>query len=198
MIDYNSVNYKETSYKKSLRPSHYSKNSNLPYYKEIYAVELREVFDKILETKRPYLWKYEEWSEYKPNTLAQRVRCAIKFLIDHLDPDGKYAYLRDCVDIGPVPNAKKAIGLGIRFKRSIDPETLRHDPKRFMPKNISDFKEVISIIDDYLKDEMRHEALDIPCVLLPEHQETLITQYSSLNNVIMNIDNKHVKIVKLI
>jgi hypothetical protein len=198
MIDYNSVNHRTIFNKKSLRPKHLSKNSNLPYYKEIYAIEIREVFDKIIETKKPYLWKYSEWSEYKPTTLYQRVCCGAKFLIDHLDPDGKYSYLRDCVDIGPVPNSKNPIGLGIRFKRCIDPETMRHDPKRFMPKNISDLKEVILIIDDYLQDSNRHEPLDIPCVLLLEHQEVLINQYAALNNVIMNVDSKHIKIVKLV
>lgn len=197
MLDYSSVDHRKSCDKKSFRPSHLSKNSNLPYYKEIYAIEIREVFDKILETKKPYLWKYSEWSEYKPSTLYCRVSSGAKYLIDHLDPDGRYAHLRECVDIGPVPSSNP-IGLGIRFKRSIDPETLKHDPRRFLPKTIDDYKELIKLIDEYLNDNNRNEPFDIGCILLPEQQESLMIQYSTLNNVIMNVDSKHIKIVKLV
>jgi len=197
MLDYSSVGKKNHVVNPSRRPKRLSQNSNTPYYKEIYALEIKEVFDVLLETKRPQLWKYSDWSEYTPGTLYQRVCWGCRFLLDHLDPVGKYATLREAIEISPVP-IKEPIGLGIRFKRNYDPETLKHNPRFFLSKKVDDFKELCDIIDEYLKDETRTQPLDLPCLLITTDQQRIKDQYGTINSIIMNIDDKHIKVVKLI
>lgn len=86
------VNKKFSEEKK--RRDHYSRLSNLSYYRERFALELKVVVDKMMEDGIPMEYSYEDFCTGKDavtkNTLYLKIHQAKMFLIDNLDPDNKY------------------------------------------------------------------------------------------------------------
>lgn len=187
------------SQKKILRPKKFSYTSNTPYYREMYAIQMREVLDNIYATKRPQLWKYSDWPDYKPTTLYQRASYGLLFLVDHMDPDGKYLALKTVLRIHPVPK-KDSIGLAIYIRRDIDVNTLDVNPRAFLPRHFDEEgKEILSMIDSYLTNSDRKEPFEINCILTPKVIGLIQAQLFPLEgSIIFNVDECHVKIVKLI
>lgn len=66
------------------------RRSNAPYYKPKYAEKLRETYDLILGDKsKLIIWRVENSNSI--NTLYLRSHQGREYLLDHLDPDCKYA-----------------------------------------------------------------------------------------------------------
>lgn len=197
--NYTSVGPIKFNKKKPIRPKGFSRRSNTPYYKEIYALKIKAVCDSILETHRPQLWLYRDWPEYKPNTLYQLVSYGLLYLTDNLDPSGKYLSLKNVLKIHPMPK-NKPLGLAIYIRRDVNPSTLEVDPRAFLPREFDDDgRELTQMIQEYLADENNKAPFELNTVITPKVQERIHSQLIPLEGAITYIiDDEHVKIIKLV
>lgn len=72
-------------------PNNVSRLSVYSYYRPEFALQVKLVIDEMIETKRDKEWRYLDFPDLRPRTLYQRIFQSIKYLVDNLDPDGKYA-----------------------------------------------------------------------------------------------------------
>lgn len=78
------------------RPGYTSRSSNYPYYKEQYALDVKDIIDKMIETKQAFFIPYTRFPHYSKATIKARVIQGFEFLADHLDtPDKNYAKFRE-------------------------------------------------------------------------------------------------------
>src|SRR4051812_14140417 len=66
------------------RPKGWSRKSNATYYKEIYAKQMKESVDKMIETGNRLVYKYEVWcneddGNMSPGTLYLRINQSIRY-----------------------------------------------------------------------------------------------------------------------
>lgn len=95
--------------------------SNWPYYREGYAREMKAVIDRLVSTRATQVINcaHEQF-----NTHTIRISQSLSYLLDHLDPDGKYKQLRAHFSIvHDRPNNRSFV----RF-RSVPIESFDADP----------------------------------------------------------------------
>jgi len=94
----------------SVSRQQWSTLTNAPYYKEKFALELKIVLDEmltILESGHSFVCKvyqYKHFSNYTPSTIYARIIQSKMFLLDKLDPIGKYKLFLENVEIKREPN----------------------------------------------------------------------------------------------
>jgi hypothetical protein len=98
----------------SKRPRGWSSRSYAPYFKEIYANEVKELIDKMIETGNAIVYRYSVWctdeTQISKNTLYHRVNQSIRYLIECLDtPEHHYARWYETVKI------ERTHGVGVRI-----------------------------------------------------------------------------------
>ncbi len=85
------------------KPEGWSRRSNPPYYKEKYAMQMKEYVDRMIDLKGDIVFNYKDWEDNGGNTkstLYARVSQSIRYLIDHLDTiEGKYRNWYDIVRV---------------------------------------------------------------------------------------------------
>lgn len=72
-----------------------------PYYNEKFALELKGVLDEYAVDRIPREFRYDDF-QVAQQTMRQRIYQSWQYLIEHLDPDGKYLSLRNNTFIRPV------------------------------------------------------------------------------------------------
>jgi len=80
------------------RPKTYSKFTNTPYYQQRYALELQ----MILDTRKPdcdIFLRCHSLGGYTVRSLYTRVYQSFRYLLDNLDPEGKYLAMWHQVEI---------------------------------------------------------------------------------------------------
>lgn len=98
------------------RPQGWSRRSNASYYKQSFAEEIKVLIDGMLESRKDIILRYSSYclpdvrNGISKNTLYLRVNQSVKFLLDKLDPDGKYMAWYRAVKIKITP-----AGIEIRF-----------------------------------------------------------------------------------
>lgn len=84
----------------SKRPVGVTRKCYYPYYREYYAMQIKESIDKQILTRERIVWLYAEFCpEISENSLYCKVNQSIRYLIDFLDPNGTYAMWRKVVDV---------------------------------------------------------------------------------------------------
>lgn len=77
------------------RPDGWSHRSTATYYTETYALEIRESIDHMISTGEDIVFRFETWCNsktgYSVKTLYARINQSIRYLIDFLDTNGRYA-----------------------------------------------------------------------------------------------------------
>lgn len=91
------------------------------YYKEHFARELIFVLDSMLEDDKDRMYFYSKFSKYTKTTLEMKLRQSWLYVMDNLDPDGKYKALWSKCTIGEDRN--KA-GIRITRLRDLTPEDI--------------------------------------------------------------------------
>ena len=99
----------------SKKPDGWSRKSYAPYYKEEYALPLREAVDEMIQTKNDLIYRYEIWCTHQTSmsrkTLYFRVNQSIRYLCDYLDPDGIYKKWRETTLV----QVKRNLGIVISY-----------------------------------------------------------------------------------
>lgn len=80
--------------KEKLRPITNSESSNTPYYREKFAKELLPVLDAVLVDNKARIFRYSNYPSMQPSTLRARIEQAWYYVMDYLDPEGRYRVLR--------------------------------------------------------------------------------------------------------
>ena len=85
--------------------------TRLSYYKEKFGLEFKAVLDSILETiatsKTTFIvkvYQYKDFPEFTPATIYARINQSRMYLIDKMDPEGKYKQLLENIQITRDPN----------------------------------------------------------------------------------------------
>lgn len=100
-------------------PEHYSRKSNLPYYNEYMARLTMKEIDVQIKDKCPLVWYFNSYPNYTPQTLYVRINQSINFILDNLDPDGKYRQWKSVTKVTRPPG----VGVMIEYLPGFDANT---------------------------------------------------------------------------
>lgn len=102
---------------KSLEKSNVKGRSIYPYYTEQHAQEMAKILEHVTTTGHP---KDLYASNNSAATVKQKVYQAIKYLVEHLDPDGNYARMRSlCI----ISNTSRGVRIQPRPEKGLLSET---------------------------------------------------------------------------
>ena len=100
------------------KPQGASRRSVWPYYNEKCGKQIRNEADAMIASGNPRICRYETWTGVSPTTLYNRINQSIRYLLDHLDPDGKYKKWNASIFIDRKSNSN---GIMIRFIEGLSP-----------------------------------------------------------------------------
>lgn len=110
------------------KPPGWGIHSSCPYYKKVFADQIKVYVDKMIQTKEPIIFRYATFSNMSAATVYNRVNQSLRFLVEQLDDkDFTYYHWRALVNI------RRISGLGVRIEYPI--ELLNKDT--FQPDTIS-------------------------------------------------------------
>lgn len=72
---------------------------NMPYYKAHFAMELKFILDRMIQSRRTQEFRYIDFPRLSKHSLYLKVYQSFLYLIDHADPDGEYIKLRNDTEI---------------------------------------------------------------------------------------------------
>lgn len=178
------------------KPIGWSRKSNAPYYKEEYALQLRTTLDQMILDSQDVVYSYEDYLKHygiARETLYLRINQSIRFLLDNLDPDKRYARLLDRVQI----NRERGVGVTIKFI----PE-FRSGQSDFKPRVVEPVEQKAKWQKDMETWLEESDPGDEPfykdkLALSPEEITSLKIQLKSLSNVLSSVTVHTIKLVKV-
>lgn len=178
------------------KPLGWSRRSNAPYFKEEYALQLKEVVDQMLIDRQDVCYSYDDYLKHygiARETLYLRINQSKRYLLEFLDPDKIYAKFFERAQI----NRERGIGVTIKFipefrsgesdfkPRAIEPP----EQKAKWQKEMERWLEESEPGDDpFYKDKL---------ALSPEEIGTIKLQLRPLVNVLASITAHTIKLVKI-
>lgn len=190
-------------YKLYRRPTGWSKLTNAPYYKEVYAIQLRDtVIDKMLTSREDWRLDYKDNPTISKNSLQNKVLQAFLYLSDHLDlktgdPEHpnffKYTIMRNAVEV-----CKESMGIAIRWKDKYEMKGSEVAPLGSAPiakrKEVADWR---SKLAKWLENaEMDTKYEDRKVNLSPEDIEELEMSLHGLEDIHAKITSDRILILK--
>jgi len=133
-----------------------SYKAKAPYYKQFFALELKPVVDQMAVDKQPRLILFEDNQDLTKHSLYNKINQSFQYLVNHLDPSGIYATLRDEIKIKPETS-------GIRLKFKDVPKALIARvgvPEEEKPKKVDPIVDKIKVsIAEFFTDEKQNYFL---------------------------------------
>ena len=176
------------------RPHGWSRHSNAPYYKEVYALHIKREIDKMIQSGNPIVFRYNQWCEeggMTPNTLYTRINQSIRYLIEKLDRDGKYKLWYEGITI----RRKRGVGIRMDYVAGLcenatslvadEVETETHTPKWKRD------------LDYWLESDNTTPFCQQGLALTPEEILSLKRELGGLSNVQCSIKSESVKVIKV-
>lgn len=77
----------------SNKPKGWSHKASAPYFKEIYGQQMKDIFDALIANpNQDFMYDYKTYAQYglSSTTTYLRVNQSIRYLLEKMDPDGKY------------------------------------------------------------------------------------------------------------
>jgi len=177
----------------SNRPHGWSRHSNAPYYKEIYAIQMKKEIDKMIQSGNSLTFRYNIWCTedgMTPNTLYTRINQSIRYLCEKLDPDGKYKRWYEIVKI----RKKIKVGIIIEYIMGLaDGAELSAEetvPTVDQPKWRRD-------LDNWLESDNTVPFCQEGLTLTPDEILRLKIEMQQLTNVKASIKSESVKVIKI-
>ena len=99
------------------RPKGWSRRSNAPYFKEMYARQIKADVDTMIDTGKRIIFRYAIWCDEEnggvsKQTLYVRVNQSIRFLVEKMDtPDHRYYNWYQKVNI----HQRQGLGIEIEY-----------------------------------------------------------------------------------
>lgn len=181
----------------SNKPDGWSKKSNAPYYKEIYAKEIKETLDSVMATKQDQLYSYEDFEKLGMShaTVYLRVNQSSRYLMKYMDPKGEYAdILMNKVAITKERNVGVRISLLPEYRETATESVFK--PRSVIPK--SDAPKWRKELEDFLEkaeagDKFHKQGL----ALDPDEIRELNDSFLNVTGFIANITSYEIKIVRV-
>lgn len=176
------------------KPQGWSRRSNAPYYKERYALQLKEVLDAMIEDHQVRLYRYSEWPGMSPQSLYLRINQSIRYLCDCMDtPEHKYA--RFCETL--VLSRERNIGVRIEIRNGLETSDHVFAPSSVVPQY--EAPRWRQKIETWLEEaEPEHGPLLIENLMLsPDEVRELKLQFAGLQNVQVSITATTIKLLKV-
>jgi len=173
------------------RPQHWSRLANAPYYRAKYAAEIKIILDQMIADGENRVIFYKDHPGLNSNTLYNKLFQAKKYLLDKLDPDGKYSLFCESLHI----HKKRGVGIHLDIDRNI----LDGTPEGFKAQTLSNTnsEEWKSKIEIFIKNSQSGDVLHMKNLALsPEEIEDIEITLFSLNDIMYNIKCNEIKLIK--
>ncbi len=181
------------------KPAGWSNKSNAPYYKRVYAEEIRPFIDNMMKDGQDILYRYSTWctdtSGVSRATLYNRINQSIRYLVERLDPQHIYSEWLERVVI----TRQSDVGVIISYVPGLGPNggnvpTMK--PESVVPKVARAIWE--RKMDEWLEDETNYEPFVKEGLALSQQEVVnLIAKVAQLSNVQYSITESYVKLIKI-
>ena len=176
----------------SERPQGWDRRSTATYYKPRFAREIQPDIDKQIESRKDLLYRYDIWctdeTRISPQTLYARINMASRYLVEKLDPTGKYAMWNAEAIV------RRITGLGIRISvESHDHVPLSAEivePKEDAPKWKSE-------LEDWLESESDEPFVKERLALTEDEVKQIKGQFVNMAGVIASVTPVSIRVVKM-
>jgi hypothetical protein len=176
------------------RPLGWSRRSNTPYYKEVYAKQIQRDADRMIQSGQSLVYKYDTWCSdggMSHQTLYNRIYQSIKYLLEQLDPDKVYADWHD-----RTVRYKSTVGIKIDWIAGMAKESQPFSAEVIQPD--SNKAKWRMEIDSWLEDSSKTAPLMVTnLALLPDEMKELIAEFKQLDNIIFEVKSSTIKLVKV-
>ena len=185
-----------TNAKTEKRPPNWAKSSNPPYYRERFAVELRKHLDEMMTDHEDRLYRYEDFTWLSKNSLYLMLNQALRYLLDHLDHEGKYAAYRQMISITRERDRFGA-SKGIRFSIAKDIRSGGAPP--FISTKVRDKEDAWRTdMENFIEEAEEGSEFEIKKLALsPEEIYELEVFLGGFSNILANIGPSSIKLVKI-
>ncbi len=175
------------------KPRGWHRKSNAPYYKEVYALQIKRDIDRMIadEGRSSITYRYAIWcgedSNMSPKTLYARINQAVRYLVERLDtPDKRYAKWHDSVRV----ESKQKIGIVISYA-----------PTDNYVAEMSVSREMAPLwkqkMDHWLESDECKPFIQEGLLLSPEEIKAIKEELGQLSFVQASITSSTIKIVKM-
>ena len=177
----------------SPRPQGWGRKSTATYFKKVYADELIPHIDSQIESGKDLIFRYNVWCQQlhiSERTLYTRFNQAILFLLERLDPTGKYNKWYDSVDIDTKSNSLGIVFSVVRSQmaQAIKPELI--EPAQSLPKWRTQ-------LADWLENDESDSFVREHLALSPEDITKLRDEFMGNEGLMVDIKSHSIKIVKV-
>lgn len=176
------------------RPNGWSRRSNATYYREQYALQMKSTIDQMWIDRQDRFYSYETWKHMSHNSVYLRLNQSLRYLVDNLDPDKKYARFLQMVSITRERNKGVKITFNEEFRHA---DTSSFSPAPVIPK--SEAPKWKQKIEMWLEES---EPGDKPfllegLMLSPEEVREVKLTFAGLKNVGASISHSTIRLIKM-
>lgn len=168
------------------------RGNSLPYYKEHYARELIPYLDMMIEQNKAVEFKYVNYKHLGKQTLRLKVYQALLFVVDNLDPEGKYLELKNKTMVRVMTNGVR-ISFIDNLKIPLAGALVENDDE-----GASNTPFWRNKIDEFLTNAPVGQRLSISSLRLSDQEVSdLQASFAGLNGIIANVTNRRIDLFKI-
>jgi len=182
------------------KPKNWGRKSQAPYYKEYFALQIKEHADAMLRDKQDRIFRYdiycgEKREKMSEQTLYNRINQSKRYLLDCLDPAGTYATWDALTNI----SFKGEPGIVIRFKSEfhnvLDGIIAQEHPETIIPKKEESlWRRKMNL---WLEGDETKPFIQPDLALTLEEVEKLRSELGELKGIMAVVNAISVKIVRV-
>lgn len=175
------------------KPHGWKSSSNPPYFKERFALEFKLALDKMMESGEDMEYRYADFKMTK-DSMYLRVAQSRMYLLERLDPEGKYAKFLEQITI-----TRERTGVRLSFCRDIRVRRQGDEPD-FFPSVIDAIGQASlrNKIVDWLEVSKSGDIFDLDKLSLPADEvNELQILLAPLENVAAEITATRVRLIRL-
>jgi hypothetical protein len=185
-----------------VKPHGFGQDSYSPYYKKHYGEQLQRLADEQLKTLQDIVYDYATFCKPKnPNgcsetSLYNRVNMSRRYLLERLDPDGKYQGWKE------ITNVRQLGGVGVVI--SIDPEikammagNTKDTPQPRMAEPIVNKPRWKQQLDDWVESDDTSPLVIRHLILTPEEQEVIRNELMGDRRIESIVTSSEIRAMKI-
>jgi hypothetical protein len=172
------------------KPKGWAHRSYASYYKLVYAEWLLRDINEMMVDRQPRIFPYDKWPNVSPSSLYLRVNQATAYILDNLDPDGKYARFFEQIKCRRIPK----VGVKLCFDDVL--ADVEPGGEKFIGDD--DAPAWKQKMDAYLEsdDETVEPFHQTGLMLTPEQVAQLELELSGLSSIMYSVSCREIKIIK--
>lgn len=175
------------------RPLNWSRKSNAPYYKEVFARQIQRDIDRMIETGEAIVYRYDRWcgeTGMSEQTLYNRINQSIRFLLEVLYVgDTKYNPWYDKAKI------ERVSGLGIRVSYVVGLGVAENFSGDFIPQPTDKPRWKLEL-DAWIESDSQRPFVKEGLGLTPQQIEQLKVELN-VEGIQASVTSASVKVIKV-